>query len=208
MTPEEPVLKLYSFLGRVVETDIDTTSFFGSFFAKYLFQFSNNGSHKKGGSMKVSQTPAMPPSEKVPKEKTKEAGDGETFQGLLSKACQIKGPADSISPQTQIADPATVLEGMTGVARSQAVQGIGTEKAMQRIQVVLDLLETYQQQLADPGLSLKEMMPVVNSLERQIHDLRRSEDTSPLPADLARIASEIAVTAQVEVSKFHRGDYV
>ena len=158
--------------------------------------------------MKVSQTPTMPPAEKVPKKKTKEAGDTDTFQGVLSKACQAKGPAESTSPQARISDPISVLEGATGVARSQAVQSIGTEQGVQRIQVLLDLLETYQQQLADPRLSLKEMMPVVSALERQIHDLRKSEDALPLTADLARIASEIAVTAQVEVSKFHRGDYV
>jgi len=38
--------------------------------------------------------------------------------------------------------------------------------------------------------------------------LRWSEDQPAIPEELARIASEVLVTAQVEVSKFYRGDYV
>ena len=158
--------------------------------------------------MKVTQTPTMSPVEKVPKSKTKEAVDGATFQGLLEKAGQASGTADLTPPKTQVADPLAGLEGMACVARSQVVQGSGTEEAVRRIQAVLDLLENYQQQLADPQTSLKEMMPVVSALENQIHDLRWPEDQPSLPEDLATIASEAVVTAQVEVSKFHRGDYI
>ena len=158
--------------------------------------------------MKVTQTPAKPPEEKAVKVKTQESGDGATFQGLLSKAGQVSGPADSTPSLAQTADPLAALEGMACVTRSQALQGSCYETAMKRIQAALDLLENYQQQLGDPQISLKEMVSVVSALERQIHDLRWSENQRVLPEELARIASEVLVTAQVEVSKFYRGDYV
>lgn len=158
--------------------------------------------------MKVTQTPAMPTMEQVVKAKTQDGGDGATFQRLLSKAGQVSGPADSTPPRAQAADPLAALEGMACVTRSQSLQGSCSEVAMKRIQAALDLLENYQQQLGDPQISLKEMMPVVSALERQIHDLRWSEDQPAIPEELARIASEVLVTAQVEVSKFYRGDYV
>jgi hypothetical protein len=158
--------------------------------------------------MKVTQTPAMPPADQFQKAKNKDAGDGLNFQGVLSKAVRVNGQADSTAPQTPAADPLAPLEGVPGVARSQAAQGSVTEEAVNRIQSALDLLDNYQQQLADPQISLKEMMPVMNALKNRIHDLTRTVDQAQVPDDLAEIASEVAVTAQVEVSKFYRGDYV
>ena len=158
--------------------------------------------------MKVTQTPAMPPAEKATKTKTKEAGDATTFQGLLAEARQVSGPAESTPSQIQATDPLAALEGMASVTRSQAVQRNTTAEAMKCVETALDLLEKYQQQLADPQISLKEMMPLVSALERQVQNLTWSGDQQSLPEDLSRIASEVAVTAQVEVNKFNRGDYV
>ena len=63
-------------------------------------------------------------------------------------------------------------------------------------------------QLDDPRISLKQMMPVVQALEAEGSGLANMQEQGLLPTDLSRIASEVAVTAQVEISKFHRGDYV
>jgi uncharacterized protein (DUF2342 family) len=158
--------------------------------------------------MKITQTPAMPPTEKASKTKTKEAGDATSFQGLLSRAGQVRDSRVSAPSKIQAIDPLVALEGTACVTRSQAVQGSAAAEAMKCIQAALDLLEEYQQLLADPQISLKEMMPLVSALERQLHNLRCSGGQPSLPEDLSRIASEVAVTAQVEVSKFNRGDYV
>ena len=158
--------------------------------------------------MKVTQTPTMPPADKVPKVKPKESEEGATFKGLLEKASQIDAPKDITPSSSKAVDPQAALDKMAGVARSRSVLATGNEEITNRIQAVLDRLDEYQQRLADPQISLKEMMPVVSALERQINDLRWPEDKPPIPADLARIAAEVAVTAQVEVSKFYRGDYV
>jgi hypothetical protein len=158
--------------------------------------------------MKVTQTPTVPTADKVPKVKQNENEEGATFKGLLEKASQVGGPEESTPSRTKAVDPQAALNEMAGIARSRAVLATGTEEITDRIQAVLDRLDDYQQRLADPQISLKEMMPVVSALERQINDLKWSEDKPPIPADLARIASEVAVTAQVEVSKFYRGDYV
>ena len=83
--------------------------------------------------MKVNQTPAMPKAEQVVKAKTQEAGDGATFQRLLSKARQVSNPADSTPLRAQTANPLAALEGMACVTRSQALQGSCSEVAMKRI---------------------------------------------------------------------------
>ena len=158
--------------------------------------------------MKVTQTPFMPPTEKVAKAKSEETGDRVSFQGLLSKAVQVNGPEDLTAPQTQAADPLAALEGVACMARYQPMQGGITEEAMKCIQSALDLLDGYQQQLADPQISLKEMMPVISALENHIQDLKSTVDQGELPVDLSEIASEVVVTAQVELSMFYRGDYV
>ena len=158
--------------------------------------------------MRVTQTPVLPPTEKVASAKSEQTGDCVSFQGLLSKAVKVNGSEDLTAPQTQAADPLATLEGVSCMARCQARQGGITEEAMKCIQSALDLLDSYQQQLADPQISLKEMMPVMSALENHIHDLKSTVDQGELPVDLTEIASEVVVTAQVEVSKFYRGDYV
>jgi hypothetical protein len=52
------------------------------------------------------------------------------------------------------------------------------------------------------------MMPVVRSLEGTLEDLKQLQGQDNLEPGLARVSSEAAVTAQVELLKFHRGDYL
>ena len=98
------------------------------------------------------------------------------------------------------------LDATSHVNRCQAVGQ--AEEGLQRLHGTLELLGTYQQQLDDPRISLKQMVPVVRALETEIGALARLQESQALPADLATLALEVALTAQVEVSKFHRGDYV
>lgn len=158
--------------------------------------------------MKITQTPSVQAAEKSPKVKSTDGADPNAFHRMLSDACKQTSAARSAPCQNQTADPLGGLEDAARLARSQANEWNCAEQGMNGVQATLDLLERYQHQLADPRISLKEMMRTVRALEAGINDLRRLEEQGILSGNLARIATEVAVAAQVEVTKFHRGDYV
>ena len=73
---------------------------------------------------------------------------------------------------------------------------------------VLSLLEEYTRELADPGTSLSDIAPLVQRIKEGV-SLIEAEASKEGHSDsgLGRIIRELAVTANVAVIKFHRGDY-
>ena len=74
---------------------------------------------------------------------------------------------------------------------------------------ILNLLDRYSGALADPTKSLKEIRPLVDSLEKEI-GLIESTTKNKTYDDKAldKIVKDLAVTAKVAMYKFHRGDYI
>jgi len=146
--------------------------------------------------------------ERATKAKSPEGVEATGFQEILSEACQGQAQVSPSSSQAGTTDPLLALTGAGTLARCQTVTGSGNLGNIERVSAVLSLLERYQEQLADNRSTLKEMMPVVEALEGELQGLGQLRTQPSLSPDLARIADEVAVTAQVELMKFHRGDYV
>jgi len=158
--------------------------------------------------MKIVDTTNVECIERPTKAKSPEGADATAFQAILSEACQGQTQASPSSSQAGTTDPLLALTGAGSLARCQTVSRSGNLGNIERVSAVLSLLERYQEQLADNRSTLKEMMPVVEALEAEIQGLGELRTQPSLSPDLARIADELAVTAQVELVKFHRGDYV
>jgi hypothetical protein len=159
--------------------------------------------------MKVTEAPASQTTrEPVETKRSGDAGDRFAFQRLLSDACRSVAGSGSEAAQMQSADPLAGPVALERIARTQAPEGCNVEEGITRIQSALDALERYREHLGDPRISLKEMMPVVRSLEGTLEDLKQLQGQDNLEPGLARVSSEAAVTAQVELLKFHRGDYL
>jgi hypothetical protein len=74
---------------------------------------------------------------------------------------------------------------------------------------LLDLLEDYAKNLNDPSRSLKDMAPLMEEISINAQKLLKETEKMPATEEKLRgIASSAAVTAQVELFKFKRGDYV
>jgi len=74
---------------------------------------------------------------------------------------------------------------------------------------VLSLLDQYIGKLADPSTSLKEIHPLVTSIEKTVIDMQSgAANTHAHDKDLNRFLNDIAVTANVAVLKYQRGDFV
>jgi hypothetical protein len=74
---------------------------------------------------------------------------------------------------------------------------------------LLDLLDHYASDLNNPSKSLKDIAPLLEEINTNAQELLAETEKMPSTEDPLRgIASSAAITAQVELIKFNRGDYV
>ena len=74
---------------------------------------------------------------------------------------------------------------------------------------ILHLLDDYARELIDPTRSLKDIEPLVKSIKKEV-SLIENEAAMKIKNDneLERIIKDLAITANVALSKYHRGDYI
>ena len=74
---------------------------------------------------------------------------------------------------------------------------------------ILNLLDTYANALTDPSKTLKDIEPLVESIEKGVRHIESEAiDKIPQGDELNGIIKDLTVTANVALFKFHRGDYV
>ncbi len=74
---------------------------------------------------------------------------------------------------------------------------------------ILALLDDYAQQLIDPTRRFKDIEPLVERIKREVGVIEGEVLTQfPHDKDLERLIRDLAVTANVAVFKFQRGDYI
>lgn len=74
---------------------------------------------------------------------------------------------------------------------------------------VLDLLDDYARELADPAKTLRDIEPLVESIKQEVGIIESvGSDKFHNDKDLERLIKDLAVTANVAMFKFHRGDYI
>ena len=74
---------------------------------------------------------------------------------------------------------------------------------------ILNLLDDYARQLTDPGKTLKDIGPLVETIEKEVR-LIEKQTAAKVHNDrkLETFVKDLAVTANVAVMKFHRGDFL
>jgi hypothetical protein len=74
---------------------------------------------------------------------------------------------------------------------------------------LLALLGNYAADLENPGKMLKQIAPLVNSIENEVSQIQETV-SKPSVADnqLRNLMDELTVTANVAIHKFHRGDFI
>ncbi|MDR2301158.1 MAG: hypothetical protein LBF38_03855 [Deltaproteobacteria bacterium] len=84
-------------------------------------------------------------------------------------------------------------------------QAVGVED---EIDGVLDVLEKYLTALGDPQVTLKEIAPLVDSLDEGASRLDKLAGELSIDDPIKPLTNDTAVLAAVEALKFKRGDYV
>ncbi len=74
---------------------------------------------------------------------------------------------------------------------------------------LLSLLDDYAADLENPGKTLKQIAPLVNSIENEVSRIQETiADSSLADTDLLGLMDELTGTADVATYKFHRGDFL
>jgi hypothetical protein len=82
-------------------------------------------------------------------------------------------------------------------------------EVLRQADTVVELLDKYSQVLANPQESLKNIENVIMRMEQEVHSLKNRGDYKiEHDEKLSGLINDIAVTANVEIFKFYRGDYV
>jgi len=136
-----------------------------------------------------------------PAETTKSrAAGGEEFGKILKETIEETPKQDARPSQTAFVNP------LAGV-RLTSQDSPNPKFAVDRIENMLDLLDRYRHQLADPQQSLKQMDAIIRDIARENDSLASLADSLPDNA-IKRILNQTRVTASLEVTKFYRGDYL
>jgi hypothetical protein len=84
----------------------------------------------------------------------------------------------------------------------------GEKSLVLEAESMLDLLEDYQKQMENPLLTLKDVYPLVERMERETERLSPVLESLPEGSAIKDILNRILVASSVEVIKFNRGDYL
>jgi hypothetical protein len=82
------------------------------------------------------------------------------------------------------------------------------QTTVERVDLLLDLLDEYRDQLADPNVTLRHIEPLLNTIAQEREHLSGILDRLPNEDGLKDIVHRTLITASLEVVKFNRGDYI
>jgi hypothetical protein len=74
---------------------------------------------------------------------------------------------------------------------------------------LINLLDDYARELIDPAKTLKDIEPLVENIKEEVSLIEaEAADNTNQDHELERFIKDLAVTANVAVFKFYRGDYL
>jgi hypothetical protein len=125
----------------------------------------------------------------------------ENFGNILKEAMDA---SSAVGNRTSVAPP---LDGISRIALEKADQG-DRAATVARINRFMNILESYQSQMGDSTVTLKQVSPLVSKMEEETQNLIPVLDTLPEGDNLKDVLNRLLVASTVEVIKFNRGDYV
>ncbi|MHB8770859.1 MAG: hypothetical protein ACYC7J_07685 [Syntrophales bacterium] len=123
------------------------------------------------------------------------------FDELLEKAMAPqnaqKVSANALSP----------LQGLSGLSLN-IPSGVDRAQTVNSIDTFLNIMEAYEQKMADPRASLKDAYPLLQQMEAKATELVPTLESLPEGDKLKDILNRTLVASTVEIIKFNRGDYL
>jgi len=139
------------------------------------------------------------PSPLIPVERTSRTATPNGAFGAILKESLGEPPAASVA-----SGAATAIRFRPAI---QPLEG-GDGSPDRRVEGFIDLLDDYRSRLADNGVSLRELEPTVRSLEQGRAALASMAGELPEGDGLKDILNRALVTAESEIARYRRGDYL
>lgn len=138
--------------------------------------------------------------ERVPSERPAQAATAlrRSFGEILQKSLD----------ETAAAEHAAAPAGAGIAIQIQPVAPLSIPAVMPRVEGFLDLLDDYRRQLADPRVNLKGLDAAVQAVAKDRDELSPLLDGLPEGDGLKDVLEQALVTAEVEIQRFRRGDYL
>jgi hypothetical protein len=112
----------------------------------------------------------------------------------------------STATENGVEPPALVETVVPG--QLQHVRSPDKPSTIDRIEKVLDILDEYRRKLADPNTTLREIEPLVKSLETENGQLQPVLNSIVEGDQLKDILNQTLVSTSLEVIKYNKGDYI
>ena len=112
----------------------------------------------------------------------------------------------SVHHQEKIKSP--LLANSVSAIRFHPLSPENKRLTVERVDNLLNLLDNYRDQLADPQVTLRRIEPVINMIEKEKEQLSSVLDSLPNEDGLKDIVNRTLITASLEVIKYNRGDYI
>ncbi len=134
------------------------------------------------------------------KTSSKEAAQDAEFKDILKSTVERVTPL----PAENQAPPLNPVSAI----RSPALTPEARHTTIERVDILLNLLDHYRNQLANPQVTLRSIEPVVNTIAKEKEQLSAVLDVLPQHDALKDIVNRTLITASLEVIKYNRGDYI
>jgi len=126
---------------------------------------------------------------------------GKEFEKILNETLDGTQKVSGGQSQTAFVSPLSSLQPISSSA-------IDRQDTVGRIGNLLDLLDRYRRMLTDPLVALKKMEPILQEMDQEKQNLAPVLESLSDADGLKEILNQTLVTAQMEITKFYRGDYV
>lgn len=126
---------------------------------------------------------------------------GKEFEKILNETLDGTQKVSGGQSQTAFVSPLSSLQPVSSSA-------IDRQDTVGRIGNLLDLLDRYRRMLTDPLVALKKMEPILQEMDQEKQNLAPVLESLSDADGLKEILNQTLVTAQMEITKFYRGDYV
>ena len=131
----------------------------------------------------------------------KQGAEGNAFKNILKSSLERTGqhPAKVQRPSSINPVSAARLQPLSPAIRNATVE---------RVDHLLNLLDNYRKQLADPTMTLRKIEPVMNTIIEEKEQLASLLDSLAGEEELKDIVNQTLITASLEAIKYNRGDYI
>jgi hypothetical protein len=131
----------------------------------------------------------------------KEPAQNDDFKNILKASVERTAPHQVKTQSPALMQPISAIKFPPLSPENKSV-------TIERLDNLLNLLDNYRRQLADPQVSLRRIEPLMNTIEKEKEQLSSVLDSLASEDGLKDIVNRTLITASLEVIKYNRGDYI